>query len=908
MASGPLGILGVIGLLLVGAIAIGLLVVFSIRLFGLFFRLIGHIFATIGRWIGDVFRLVGAVVVALVFIPLILLNIVIGRWSASAHFGRALTDEFRTMGACVYRLVVGHPLRLLGLRGVTEGLEQRLPNAMAQAPGPDKPSKKRQGLFEGYTIVGSLPGGGSGGKLYVAEPDELKRAAYARRGHADIDRVVIKTFSLGDGSSLPQIVRESRALDAAKKLGLVLEHELTDERFYYIMRYVPGDSLSVVTQSLHARSEPKGLDSAGIRLAVGYTTDLLEALDTYHRGGLWHKDVKPDNVIVDRTPDPALGRGKAHLVDFGLITPLRSAMTLTTHGTEYFRDPELVRQALRGVKVHQIDGGRFDVYAAGAVLFSIIENSFPAHGGLSQVSKNCPEALRWVIRRAMTDYDKRYPTARAMLDDLAVIATASDPFSVKPADLPSMNGKTPQREPEPQFSSQAPDETPGVWVGKKVQFINPRTGFKKSNVVDQHGRVWVNYKQHPVVTFEGMPCIVWESEPEVGPCILDDMRIVHHNGEWLLLGQEVDQIDSGPGNKATPLRGSQQKVEFAASASPVPPVGGPNPAAFGAAPVASVPKLRISDWWTGKYVPQEARGVRAGGPAPFTPPVVPAAVRPVTPPDRRLSAKEQRENARRRAAERRARAHGKHAPRDAHLAALGPTARAGRRAAGKAPSAINAGIVIALLFFVSAIGAGVIVFGLKQGQPDFAFVSDGANILAAPAPAAPPAPPAPPHAVVDTPAPDDRIPGMVPTPDAIDDDLDIAILVAFQPPFDPALLEDFKSVRAALDRDGVHAISTVFPSGTPDEADALLLAELLTVRGQASLDTDLGVQYNAYLAEHPDLDGVWWVGPGDAQAYRYLLVADSGVSVFESDEPALARIGAAAIDKAGLAPPESPSP
>ena len=192
MASGPLGILGVIGLLLVGAIAIGLVVVFSIRLFGLFFRLIGHIFATIGRWIGDVFRLVGAVVVALVFIPLILLNIVIGRWSASAHFGRALTDEFRTMGACVYRLVVGHPLRLFGLRGVTEGLEQRLPNAMAQAPGPDKPSKKRVGMFEGYKIVGSLKGGGSGGKLYIAEPDEVKQAVFAKRRLGEIDQVVIK--------------------------------------------------------------------------------------------------------------------------------------------------------------------------------------------------------------------------------------------------------------------------------------------------------------------------------------------------------------------------------------------------------------------------------------------------------------------------------------------------------------------------------------------------------------------------------------------------------------------------------------------------------------------------------------------------------------------------------------------
>jgi len=113
-------------------------------------------------------------------------------------------------------------------------------------------------------------------------------------------------------------------------------------------------------------------------------------------------------------------------------------MTLTTHGTEYFRDPELVRQALRGVKVNEIDGSKFDVYAAGAVLYSMVENSFPAHSGLSQITKRCPDALRWIVRRAMAEYDRRYPSATAMLADLRVVMTADDPFKVKPADLPSV--------------------------------------------------------------------------------------------------------------------------------------------------------------------------------------------------------------------------------------------------------------------------------------------------------------------------------------------------------------------------------------------------------------------------------------------------------------------------------------
>ncbi|MCL4221770.1 MAG: hypothetical protein KJZ65_10435 [Phycisphaerales bacterium] len=417
-----------------GIVAAVLLAVFGAIVLVRLFKVIGFLISHVARFIvgmfSDTFRFVGALVLMVVLAPLVLGSVVIGRWSAAAHYGRAVKNEVKTASTCVYRVLIGHPFRLIGLSGVTEGLEHRLPQVIAEAPGPDRPSKRRVGMFNGYTIVGSLPGGGSGGRLYIAEPDELKRAAFVRQGLQEVDQVVIKSFSLTDGSSLPQIVRESRALDAAKRLGLVLEHELAEDRFFYVMRYVPGESLSTLTTRMHGLSGGHGLNDTHLRTALGYMADLLRALDTYHRGGLWHKDVKPDNIIVD-------GK-RAHLVDFGLVTPLRSAMTLTTHGTEYFRDPELVRQALRGVKVHQIDGTKFDIYAAGAVLFSVIENSFPAHGGLSQITSRCPEAVRWIVRRAMTDYDKRYATAAEMLADLEAVLGAPKLFEVRPVDLPSV--------------------------------------------------------------------------------------------------------------------------------------------------------------------------------------------------------------------------------------------------------------------------------------------------------------------------------------------------------------------------------------------------------------------------------------------------------------------------------------
>jgi serine/threonine protein kinase len=428
-----------------GAIlAITMIVAVAVPLFRVVGWFVGQLLRFIAAIVTDLFRLVGMLLTIFVLSPIALANIIFGRWSRAEHYGRALSAEGSAILMCLYRLAIGHPLRLFNAQGVVEGLEQRVPQVVAHAPPPTElptlPVRAREagvsraGQFPGYTILGTLPGGGSGGRLYIARPDAQKLAQFQRIGFGSVGDVVIKSFGLSGpgGSTLPQIVRENRALEAAKKMGLVLEHELTNDRFFYIMRYVPGDSLGLVAQRLHAASG-SGLTGKPLADAIGYVADLVGTLADYHHAGLWHKDVKPDNIIV--------AGGHAHLVDFGLVTPLRSSMTLTTHGTEYFRDPELVRLALKGVKVHEVDGARFDLYAAGAVLFSVIENSFPAHGGLSQLSKPCPEAVKWIVRRAMTDYDKRYPTALAMLADLRLVQRAAAEGrleSLRPADLPSV--------------------------------------------------------------------------------------------------------------------------------------------------------------------------------------------------------------------------------------------------------------------------------------------------------------------------------------------------------------------------------------------------------------------------------------------------------------------------------------
>jgi len=425
-------------------------------LLGRLFRLVGLLLRRVGGFVRttlvDAVQTVGALVTAIAIAPLAIVNLAIGRWSASRHYGRALEDELASGLLGLYRVSLGNPLRFLGLGRALDGLDRRLPDLVDRAPRRARGARSRSGAhtFPGYDVVGGLPRGGSGAELFLARPRPETLLRFRESGRPMASEVAIKAFALSEGSTLPQIVRESRALEAAGRLGLVYEHRLDDQRFYYVMPFVRGEGLDEVVRGLHRRSGAEGLGEHELALAVGYAQDLLRTLDRFHGGGLWHKDVKPANVIVSGD--------RAHLVDFGLVTPLTSAMTLTTHGTEYYRDPEMVRLAMQGVKVHEVDGVKFDLYSAGALLYSMIEDSFPAHGSLSRITKRCPEALEWVVRRAMAESADRYASAGEMLADLEAIAAASDPLALLPAELPSFGAaRTPSRASEQRGPTGLPD-------------------------------------------------------------------------------------------------------------------------------------------------------------------------------------------------------------------------------------------------------------------------------------------------------------------------------------------------------------------------------------------------------------------------------------------------------------------
>ncbi len=279
-----------------------------------------------------------------------------------------------------------------------------------------------------YRIEGRLGAGGSTARLFVVRRGD--------RGRPVGDRLVLKYFDLSLGSELTEVVRESRGMQVAKDLGIVLDHRLERDHFYYVMPYYEGETLTRAADRVHRRTpEGEALPEADVRGLLAHMAELLRILDSWHRQGVIHKDVKPDNVLV--TADGV------RLVDLGLLTPLRSALTLTTHGTEYFRDPEMVRMALKGLRVREVDAVRFDVYSAGAVLFFLLEGSFPACGPLSRFSRPVPLVLSWITSRAMAEGDKRYPSIAAMRADLEAAVRLADagPLGKAPVSaLPSFGG------------------------------------------------------------------------------------------------------------------------------------------------------------------------------------------------------------------------------------------------------------------------------------------------------------------------------------------------------------------------------------------------------------------------------------------------------------------------------------
>ena len=162
---------------------------------------------------------------------------------------------------------------------------------------------------------------------------------------------------------LLKFIKEARRLRKLKNKHIVYVHDIFKENgtAYYVMDYIDGENLS---EKLKRQGAP--LDEEEV---IGhYLPQLLDALDCVHQQGLWHLDLKPANIMVDRD-------GNICLIDFG-ASKQRSASGGATASTSVsytngYAPLEQMEQRMDKF------GPWTDIYALGATLYNLLSYKRP---------------------------------------------------------------------------------------------------------------------------------------------------------------------------------------------------------------------------------------------------------------------------------------------------------------------------------------------------------------------------------------------------------------------------------------------------------------------------------------------------------------------------------------------------
>ena len=253
-------------------------------------------------------------------------------------------------------------------------------------------------------------------------------------------RLAVKVLRSDLAWSAPTITRfkhEARAVARLNHPNTVPIHFVGEGEglVYYAMPYLEGRT---VTELLRVEGP------LSVELALRIVEPILDALQHAHDHGLVHRDVKPDNILLESAT------GRPLLVDFGIVKYLDGPAHLTEAGfvvgTPLYMSPE---QALGSKSVD----ARTDVYGIGAVLYQLLTGAPPFEGTDSQeiVARHLREPVRspslsrdsvpsWIsaiVLRCMAKHpDDRFPTAQAVLEAIRTGRAGANPTADPVALLP----------------------------------------------------------------------------------------------------------------------------------------------------------------------------------------------------------------------------------------------------------------------------------------------------------------------------------------------------------------------------------------------------------------------------------------------------------------------------------------
>jgi serine/threonine protein kinase/formylglycine-generating enzyme required for sulfatase activity len=248
-------------------------------------------------------------------------------------------------------------------------------------------------------------GQGSFGIVYLAQDEELSRPVAIKVPHF-----------LVQGKSGDTYLAEARTVANLDHPNIVPVYDIgSTAQFpcFWVSKYIDGIDLAtrLTTSRLTGRE------------AAELTTAVADALHYAHQQGLVHRDVKPGNLLLDKS-------GKPFVTDFGLVLRERS-LDLGPHfvGTPAYMSPEQARG-----EGHRVDG-RSDIFSLGAVLYELLTGKLPFPGDSRdelllniatlevrpprQWNDQIPRELERICLKALAKRaSDRYTTARDFAEDL----------------------------------------------------------------------------------------------------------------------------------------------------------------------------------------------------------------------------------------------------------------------------------------------------------------------------------------------------------------------------------------------------------------------------------------------------------------------------------------------------------
>jgi eukaryotic-like serine/threonine-protein kinase len=263
-------------------------------------------------------------------------------------------------------------------------------------------------IIAGRYVLEELVGTGGMSSVYRAHDRLLER---------NVALKILHDSYLDDESAVERFRREARSVAQLSHPNIVtvIDRGEEDGRLFIVFEYVPGENLKQYVDRKRRLS---------VREAVEIAVEVGRGLAFAHRQGIVHRDVKPQNVLLD-------GDGRPKVTDFGIARSLDVEKDVTLTGTVLGTSDYIAPEQASGRPVV----AQTDVYSLGCVLFELLTGDVPFHGesfvavAMRHIHEPPPSVLdrrpdvpmrvAGAVQRAMAkEPDDRFPSMDAFVVEL----------------------------------------------------------------------------------------------------------------------------------------------------------------------------------------------------------------------------------------------------------------------------------------------------------------------------------------------------------------------------------------------------------------------------------------------------------------------------------------------------------